>query len=78
MMLGGFGKVDNNSEVIAFKTDNSMYYINEESSMISGGTFGFQWRRYEDLYLVTGEHACIQLPDDRELRTSRVVKIYRK
>lgn len=60
-------------KMFAFKTRNSIYFLNQKSKQISGGCFNHEIVPYSDAHIEVGLPAEIDLTDGRKVRTSTVL-----
>lgn len=58
--------------MIGFRTENSIYTVDQKGKKISGGIFGMNLVDYEKLVVITGDPAEIVLKNGNAYRTSTV------
>lgn len=58
--------------MIGFKTNNSIYLVNQKEKQISGGAFKENIMDYDKAIVIVGLPAEIYLKDGRVVRTSTV------
>lgn len=58
---------------MVFRTNNSIYVVDLQNKVISGGIFGDRSYNYVNLSAMIGAKAIIELADGRIVTTSKVV-----
>ncbi|MBQ6416380.1 MAG: hypothetical protein IJJ65_09045 [Butyrivibrio sp.] len=58
--------------MVGFKTNNSIYLVNQEKKQISGGVFNGDIYNFDNATIIVGLPAEIKLSDGRYVRTSTV------